>query len=32
MNVHFREVAPGKGSLDYATYLRRLAELRKRLS
>lgn len=27
MNVHFREVAPGKGSLDYATYLRRLAAL-----
>jgi sugar phosphate isomerase/epimerase len=27
MNVHFREVIPGKGSLDYATYLRRLAEL-----
>ena len=27
LNVHFREVAPGKGSLDYATYLKRLAEL-----
>jgi sugar phosphate isomerase/epimerase len=27
MNLHFREVVPGKGSLDYATYLRRLAEL-----
>ena len=27
MNVHFREVVPGKGSLDYATYLRRLAAL-----
>jgi sugar phosphate isomerase/epimerase len=27
MNVHFREVAPGKGSLDYTTYLKRLAEL-----
>jgi len=27
MNVHFREVAPGKGSLDYATYLKRLAKL-----
>ena len=27
MNVHFREVAPGNGSLDYATYLKRLAEL-----
>jgi sugar phosphate isomerase/epimerase len=27
MNVHFREVAPGKGSLDYTTYLTRLAQL-----
>jgi sugar phosphate isomerase/epimerase len=27
MNVHFREVAPGQGSLDYATYLKRLARL-----
>ena len=27
MNVHFREVAPGKGSMDYTTYLKRLAEL-----
>jgi len=27
MNVHFREVQPGLGSLDYATYLRRLAQL-----
>lgn len=27
MNVHFREVPPGKGKLDYATYLRRLAAL-----
>ncbi len=27
MNVHFREVAPGKGSLDYVTYLKRLAGL-----
>ena len=27
MNVHFREVAPGKGSLDYATYIKRLAQL-----
>lgn len=27
MNVHFREVAPGKGVLDYATYLKRLARL-----
>ena len=25
MNVHFREVAPGKGSMDYTTYLKRLA-------
>src|SRR5262249_54973903 len=27
MNIHFREVPPGKGGLDYATYLRRLAKL-----
>ena len=27
MNIHFREVAPGQGSLDYTTYPRRLAEL-----
>ena len=27
MNLHFREVIPGKGSLDYATYLKRLAKL-----
>jgi len=27
MNVHFREVCPGAGSLDYKTYLRRLAAL-----
>jgi len=27
LNVHFREVIPGKGSLDYATFLRRLSEL-----
>jgi sugar phosphate isomerase/epimerase len=27
MNVHFREVRPGAGKLDYATYLRRLAAL-----
>jgi sugar phosphate isomerase/epimerase len=27
MNVHFREVAPGKGVLDYQTYLQRLARL-----
>lgn len=27
MNLHFREVPPGKGALDYATYLKRLASL-----
>ena len=27
MNVHFREVRPGLGSLDYATYLKRLVAL-----
>lgn len=27
MNVHFREVRPGLGSLDYSTFLRRLAQL-----
>jgi sugar phosphate isomerase/epimerase len=27
MNVHFREVRPGAGSMDYATFLRRLAGL-----
>lgn len=27
MSVHFREVAPGKGSLDLSNYLRRLAGL-----
>jgi len=27
MNVHFREVTLGTGSLDYATFLRRLAAL-----
>ena len=27
MNVHFREVRPGAGSLDYETYLHRLAAL-----
>ncbi len=27
MNVHFKEVIPGRGKLDYATYLRRLAQL-----
>jgi sugar phosphate isomerase/epimerase len=27
MNLHFREVRPGAGSMDYKTYLRRLASL-----
>lgn len=27
MNVHFKEVIPGTGSLDYTTYLQRLARL-----
>ncbi len=27
MNVHFREVRPGAGSMDYSVYLKRLAEL-----
>jgi sugar phosphate isomerase/epimerase len=27
MNVHFREVRPGAGSMDYTTYLRRLSAL-----
>jgi sugar phosphate isomerase/epimerase len=27
MNVHFREVAPGDGQVDYKTYLRRVAKL-----
>lgn len=27
MNVHFREVRPGAGALDYVTYLRRLVAL-----
>ncbi len=27
MNVHFREVAPGKGALDYTTYLQRVSKL-----
>jgi sugar phosphate isomerase/epimerase len=27
MNVHFREVRPGAGTLDYATYLRLVADL-----
>ena len=26
-NVHFREVVPGKGEIDYATYLRELSRL-----
>lgn len=26
-NVHFKEVIPGKGEIDYATYLRELAKL-----
>jgi sugar phosphate isomerase/epimerase len=30
MNIHFREVAPGKGALDYRTYLQRLARLPQR--
>src|SRR5262245_42708122 len=30
MNVHFREVRPGAGSMDYTTYLRRLAALPQR--
>lgn len=27
LNVHFREVLPGKGVMDYGTYLKRLAQL-----
>jgi sugar phosphate isomerase/epimerase len=27
MNIHFREVRPGAGVMDYSTYLRRLAKL-----
>lgn len=27
MNVHFKEVIPGKGALDYETFLKRLARL-----
>jgi sugar phosphate isomerase/epimerase len=27
MNMHFREVIPGQGALDYKTYLQRLAKL-----
>ncbi|MFO1499795.1 MAG: sugar phosphate isomerase/epimerase [Verrucomicrobiota bacterium] len=30
MNVHFREVRPGAGAVDYSTYLRRLAALGQR--
>jgi sugar phosphate isomerase/epimerase len=30
MNLHFREVRPGAGELDYTTYLRRLAGLPQR--
>jgi sugar phosphate isomerase/epimerase len=30
MNIHFREVRPGAGSMDYDTYLRRLAALPQR--
>ena len=30
MNVHFREVRPGAGAMDYETYLRRLTELPQR--
>jgi L-ribulose-5-phosphate 3-epimerase UlaE len=27
MNIHFKEVIPGTGSLDYSTYLKRVAQL-----
>jgi sugar phosphate isomerase/epimerase len=27
MNIHFVEVRPGQGTLDYSTYLQRLARL-----
>jgi len=27
MNIHFKEVCPGQGALDYTTYLKRLAQL-----
>ena len=27
MNVHFKEVVPGTGQVDYATYLRELSKL-----
>jgi len=30
MNIHFREVGPGKGALDFKTYLNRLARLHHR--
>ena len=30
MNVHFREVRPGAGSIDYETYLRRLSAMPQR--
>lgn len=30
LNVHFREVPPGKGVMDYATYLTRLSQLPER--
>lgn len=30
MNIHFREVVPGQGQLDYGTFLRRLAALPQR--
>jgi sugar phosphate isomerase/epimerase len=30
MNVHFREVIPGTGKIDYRTYLKRLAQLPQR--
>ncbi|MEO8370008.1 MAG: sugar phosphate isomerase/epimerase, partial [Candidatus Solibacter sp.] len=26
LNVHFQEVIPGRGSIDYATYLRELSK------
>ena len=27
MNVHFKEVVPGTGQVDYATYLREISKL-----
>ena len=27
MNIHFQEVIPGRGQIDYATYLRELIRL-----